>query len=178
MKPPAKTRISKARTEGVSVLLEEIRLAIEWNRPSILLAVQKNNRAGGKAEAALEKEIRAMMQQVVRMALCEQVSEFPRLLIQTPATSDRIFFIRHLDCDQRDRDIVYRLLNLYRETFVECNIRAVFWLTPQEATNLMRIAPDFWAFRHRVIELAPERNLKKSIRRGNGIPHGRNRLIV
>ena len=36
---------------------------------------------------------------------------------------------------------------------MEEKIRAVFWLTAVESRGLPRFAPDFWAFRHRVIEL-------------------------
>lgn len=156
-------KISKARAEGVTVLMEEIRLAVEWNRPSILLAVQKNNRSAGKAEASLEKEVRAMKQQVIRVNLCDRLSEFPRLLFHQAVPQGRIFFVRQLGCNQGDGKDGYRALNLHRETFVEQRIRAVFWLTADEASSLVRFAPDFWAFRHRVVEFAPERSsLKKN----------------
>jgi tetratricopeptide (TPR) repeat protein len=44
---------------------------------------------------------------------------------------------------------------------VENQIKVVFWLTPSEAANLPRFAPDFWSFRHRVIEFIARRTLGK-----------------
>jgi tetratricopeptide (TPR) repeat protein len=46
----------------------------------------------------------------------------------------------------------YRALNLRRELFIERGLRVVFWLTEGEAVALAQHAPDFWAFRHRVVE--------------------------
>jgi tetratricopeptide (TPR) repeat protein len=43
-------------------------------------------------------------------------------------------------------------LNLHRETLIEQKVKAVFLLTMREASNLPSYAPDFWAFRHRVLE--------------------------
>jgi tetratricopeptide (TPR) repeat protein len=40
---------------------------------------------------------------------------------------------------------------------VERAIKAVFWLTVNEAANIPRFAPDFWAFRHRVVEFISQR---------------------
>ena len=156
-KQPATLKISKARAEGVAVLMEEIQLAIEWNRPSILLSLQKSNRLRGNAEIALEKNLQKMKQEIVYVDLCRQLSNFPRLLFYAPESDQRIFFFNHLDCDVGDGRNVYRALNLHREAFIEQRIRSVFWLTPQEASSLVRFAPDFWAFRHRVVEFAPER---------------------
>lgn len=161
LKPTDGLKISKARAEGVAVLLDEIRLALEWNRPSILLAVQKNNLPFGKAEILLEESLRAMNQYVIRVDLCKQISDFPRLLFRTPESRQPVFFFSRLDCEAgRGRD-VYRALNLHRETLIEQHTCGIFWLTSEEAASLVRFAPDFWAFRHRVVEFAPERNLRK-----------------
>ena len=52
----------------------------------------------------------------------------------------------------------YRALNMQRELFVENRVKAVLWLTTAEAANLARHAPDFWAFRHRVVEFVSQRS--------------------
>lgn len=169
MKPPGKKRrgskqpdtpkFSKARAEGVSVLLDEIRLALEWNRPSILLAVQKNKRPLSKAEIVLEESLRCLNHDVIRVDLCKQLSVFPRLLFWSPASRQPVFFFSRLECEAGGGKDVYRALNLHRETLIEQHTCGVFWLSSEEAASLVRFAPDFWAFRHRVVEFAPERNL-------------------
>jgi Flp pilus assembly protein TadD len=47
---------------------------------------------------------------------------------------------------------------MQRELFVEERVKAVLWLTTAEANNLARHAPDFWAFRHRVVEFVSQRS--------------------
>ena len=48
----------------------------------------------------------------------------------------------------------------------------MFWLTLSEASNLPKFAPDFWAFRHRVIEFAsPHGSTEKSLPAGVLIWH-------
>jgi tetratricopeptide (TPR) repeat protein len=41
---------------------------------------------------------------------------------------------------------------MHREYLVEGNIKAIFWLTLNEGKQLARFSPDFWAFRHKVVE--------------------------
>jgi hypothetical protein len=157
IKQPNAPKIRKTRAEGVSVLLEEIRLALEWNRPSILLAVQKNNHPFSRAETALEKNLHTLNRDVLRVDLCRQLPVFPRFLFHPPGPHRRIYFFNHLECEAGGGTDVYRALNLHREIFIELHICAVFWLNSDEATSLVRFAPDFWVFRHRVVEFAPER---------------------
>lgn len=154
-------KISKAMDEGLSILLEEIELAIEWNRPGILLTVQKSNPAKSKAETMLEKKLKKISQKVMHVRLDDESPDFPRLLSQSPAQEDLIYFFSHLEPREGDRKDVYRALNLYRETFIEKRVRAVFWLSEVEAADMVRFAPDFWAFRHRVVEFAPQRGPRK-----------------
>jgi hypothetical protein len=45
-------------------------------------------------------------------------------------------------------------LNMHREYFIEGNIKAIFWLTINEARQLSRFSPDFWSFRHKVVEFS------------------------
>jgi tetratricopeptide (TPR) repeat protein len=60
----------------------------------------------------------------------------------------------------------YRALNMRRELLVDYDIRALFWLNKAESRSLSRIAPDFWAFRHRVIDFSPARDLDERILKG------------
>jgi tetratricopeptide (TPR) repeat protein len=50
---------------------------------------------------------------------------------------------------------------------MEHRFRTIFWLTENESRNLPQFAPDFWAFRHRVIEFALDRLHKE-----NALPSG------
>jgi tetratricopeptide (TPR) repeat protein len=55
----------------------------------------------------------------------------------------------------------YRALNIRRELLVDYQVRALFWLTRDETIELSHHAPDFWAFRHRVIEFNQPADLER-----------------
>jgi tetratricopeptide (TPR) repeat protein len=148
--------------ENISTLLEELLLAAKWERPSILLAVHKSKFGQDKAAAALETRLAAVGQHVVRITVDQDRSDVPHIVVGTPAAGQSIFFVSNLDwgggTDYKD---AYRALNIYRELFVDHHIKIVLWLTTSEASGLARYAPDFWAFRHRVVEFTGQRIPRK-----------------
>jgi tetratricopeptide (TPR) repeat protein len=152
---------SKGFSEGLSALLDELQLAIKWQRPSILLAVHKSKTGQIKAEHALKNELSKFAQKVICFQINNKQSDAIRLILDTQNFENVVFFITDIDHGAGvDGNDAYRALNLYRETLVEKRIRVIFWLTEKEASNLPRFAPDFWAFRHRVIEFASSRASK------------------
>jgi len=89
-------------------------------------------------------------------------SDIPMFLSKHPEREKTVFFIKRLKLGSKQAGHhVYRALNIRRELLVDHHIRAVFWVTEKEAADLPVHAPDFWSFRHRVIEFldvpAPER---------------------
>jgi tetratricopeptide (TPR) repeat protein len=64
----------------------------------------------------------------------------------------------------------YRALNIRRELLVDHQLRAIFWLTGAEARELSRHAPDFWAFRHRVVEFNRPADINRIALTGTGRP--------
>lgn len=154
---------SKGFSEGLLALLDELQLAIKWHRPSILLVVHKTKSGQIKAENALKIELEKFSQKVICFQVNNNQSDVIRLILNTQNYGDVVFFITDIDHGAgADGNDAYRALNLYRETLVEKRIRVVFWLTEKEASNLPRFAPDFWAFRHRVIEFTSSRSSKNA----------------
>ena len=148
--------------ENISILLEELVLADKWHRPSILLAVHKSKFGQDKAEKALEERLLALGQRVTRLTVDQEHSDIPHLLQPAPAGASTVFFVSNIDWGGGvDRKDAYRALNIYRELFVDNRLRVVLWLTVQEAASLAHFAPDFWAFRHRVIEFTGQRIPRK-----------------
>lgn len=149
---------SKSFDENIDSLFEELKLAIQWNRPSILLAVHKSIPSRAKAEAALHAMITKLGQAVVRVEATHESPDVARTILQATDRDKSVFFVSNIDRGGgEDGKDAYRALNIYRELFVEQRVRAVFWLTVNEALALPHHAPDFWAFRHRVIEFATPR---------------------
>ena len=144
-------------------LLDELQLAIKWHRPSILLVVHKTKSGQIKAENALKTKLDKFSQKVICFQVNNNQSDIIRLILDTQNYGDVVFFITDISHGAGvDGNDAYRSLNLYREILVEKQIRAVFWLTEKEASNLPRLAPDFWAFRHRLIEFASSRASKNA----------------
>ena len=139
--------------DNIQALFDELQLAVEWGRPSILLAVNKSKPGQTRAKTALEKKLTSLGQAVAHIEVGRENPNLAAAIAQTPGLERTVFFVTNLDWGEGDDDQnAYRALNIYREQFVESRVRVVFWLTAAEALNLPRQAPDFWAFRHRVIE--------------------------
>ena len=79
--------------------------------------------------------------------------DIPLLLSQRPERDRSVFSVSGLSHGGgKENANAYRALNIRREYFVDYAIRVVIWLAGDEAMALSRHAPDFWAFRHRVVE--------------------------
>lgn len=149
--------------ENIDALCEELSLAQKWGRPSILLAMHRSKFGQDKAARALADRLRKEGRTVVDLVVNNERPNLPRLMSAAPTADQVIFFVSNIDWGGgQDGKAAYRALNLYRELLVENRIKAVFWLTPNEATNLPHYAPDFWAFRHRYVEFASPRAATRS----------------
>lgn len=144
---------SSSFEDQVSTLLEEIDLAIKWDRPSILLAVFASEVINNQAQESLEKHLEWLGQKVTRIKVDKENFDLAWFLSQFDQHEKVVFFISGLRWGGgRSRTNAYQALNMRRELFVEQKIRLVIWLNRKEASDLPHHAPDFWAFRHRVVE--------------------------
>lgn len=143
--PPLLTR--------VQFLFDELSLAIQWDSACILLAVYRSEITREKAETALRKVIERGGQTVHKFRVTKTGYDVPVLLRDYPAREETVFFVSGLQWGGgRGYSNAYRALNLHREYLVETKIRSVFWITQAEAKKMTRHAPDFWAFRHKVVD--------------------------
>ncbi len=139
--------------ERIEILTRELELAVKWQRPCILLVLYSSEYVRSDVEAALENYLFDLGQRAVRLQLKDQRTEsVVSFLREFKDPANAVFMVHGLHWAASDQADVYSILNLQREFFVERQIRAVFWLTQNEIVNIARFAPDFWAYRHRVIE--------------------------
>ncbi len=154
-----KNPYSKSFEAGIENLRDEIQLALQWNRPSILIAIHKSKAGQTKSQLTLEKRIHDFNRKVEHIHANDKSIDLIRRIKTTANRENVVFFISALgNANNNSGDEVFRLLNMQREFFIENLIRAVFWLTKAEAEKLPHLAPDFWAFRHRTVEFAPTRD--------------------
>ena len=158
MKRPSESDLTKPEQvesfeERIALLFEELSFAIQWQRPSILLAFSESKYLRETAELVLERHLAGIGQQVVQYKVDEKHFDIPLLLSQRPDRDRSVYFVTGLfRGGGKESANAYRALNMRREYFVDYSIRAIIWLTKGEAIELSRHAPDFWAFRHRVVE--------------------------
>jgi tetratricopeptide (TPR) repeat protein len=139
--------------EHIDQLIEELSFAFQRQRPSILLVFYEAESMRAKAERALEKLLAENGHPLVPFRVEASNFDVPMLLAQHPEREHSVFSVTGLSHGGgKDGANAYRALNIRREYFVDYAIRVVIWLNNDEAMALSRHAPDFWAFRHRVVE--------------------------
>jgi len=163
--------------DRIDILFHELELATKWQRPSVLLAIYNSDDIRADADIALENRLHNLGQSTYHIRIKNQKNADISLLISELADfGNVVFFIEGLRWEAGEDDrCTYRILNKSREFFIENQIRVVFWLTEHEAIDLAHFAPDYWAFRHRVIEFVdspkPEQissQAQESAWQGNG----------
>jgi len=140
--------------DRVDILFRELELATKWQCPSLLLAIYSSEFVHGDAELALENRLLDLGQKAHHIVVKSQEdADIPLLISELNDLKNVVVFVDGLQwgCGQADYN-AYRCLDKHREFFIENRIRVVFWLTETEAIHLAHYAPDYWTFRHRVIE--------------------------
>ena len=153
---------TQAFNENLFIICDELHLAEHWGKASIIFTIHKDIFSQAKTKRALNKKLKESDNSFVEIEINKVKGNFIDYLLQHQKTKNPIFFISNIGWGGgRDNKDFYRILNLYRETFIEQRIKIIFFLTRTEASNLANFAPDFWAFRHRVLEFAGTRKKKK-----------------
>ena len=154
-------KLAEPFAERVERLARELRRAIRFDRPAILLAVYRSEFVRAEAEAALRDRLHKMGQRAIPVRVTSpDDADLPARLRDWPDQGDAVFFVNGL---QWGAPTIYSALNVRREYFVTGRLRAVFWLTEAEAVALTTQAPDFWVFRHRVVEFVEPPQVGKAV---------------
>ncbi|MEI6290619.1 MAG: tetratricopeptide repeat protein [Chloroflexota bacterium] len=139
--------------ENLSTLYDELELAGNYHRPSILLAAYRSRLVLLDAQVWLKTKLQKLKQKVFQVNVSQENWDIPLYLSSLADRDDHVFFVSGLMNGGGNAGMnAYRALNMRRELLVDHHIRAVFWLTENEANILPTQAGDFWAFRHRMVE--------------------------
>ncbi|MCS7011396.1 MAG: hypothetical protein N2049_11100 [Anaerolineales bacterium] len=138
----------------MSLLLDELTLAQKYNAPLICIGLYPSESTRKQALSLLKRRLQKVGLQVCSIQVDEQEYDIPRLLQKHPNLTDTIFSVYGLKSGGSKQAIrPYQALNVHREFLVEQNIRCIVWMTEKTYRRLLRLAPDFWAFRHHVVDL-------------------------
>ncbi len=160
--------------ERVNIILDELSLGIKWDRPCLIIAVYRSEYTKAMVQSILAKALGESGQGVLHYSVDKQHYDVPLELMEHPKHKQTVYFVGGLRWGGGRRySNAYRALNMHREYLVDGNVRAIFWVTKNEARQLARFSPDFWAFRHKVIEFPdlPSADEKKPLESSNGSFH-------
>ena len=153
----AKSIVAEPFEERFEILADELEFAIEHGLPALLLAVYSAELVRADVEEALGKRLQPLKQQIECVFINEDNYDLPLYLRERADVATTVYSVSGLRFGGgEDGRNAYRALNIRREYFVDDAMRVIFWLTEEEAFNLPRYAPDFWAFRHRTVEFMDE----------------------
>jgi len=143
----------EAFEERAGIVLDELALGTRWERPCLVMAAYRSEHTRHKVQTILEKSLAEAGQPIFHYLVDKDNYDIPRDLMEHPEHATAVFFVSGLRWGGgRGYSNAYRALNMHREYLVDGKVKAVFWMTGSEARQLTRFAPDFWAFRHQVVE--------------------------
>ncbi len=131
----------------VSRLDAYITRAFEHKKASILFAMYLSEFLRVEVENALEKSLLGRGLKMVRVD-AEENKDLPSFFTsQNPGNS--VFLVHNLENGFPE---AIHYLNFKREELIEQKVKAVFWVREEELARITLEAPDFFAFRNRVVE--------------------------
>jgi tetratricopeptide (TPR) repeat protein len=121
--------------------------AHKYNKASILFALYLSE----YVRADVEKEIRQLLNEQGLEALSVDAGEYKDLpsFFSSRSTDRTVFFVHSME---KGFPEALRYLNFKREEIIDHRVKVVFWVTDKELTRIGNEAPDFFAFRNRVVE--------------------------
>ena len=121
--------------------------AYKYNKASILFALYLSE----YVRADVEKEIKQLLDEQGLEALSVDAGEYKDLpsFFSSRSADRTVFFVHSME---KGFPEALRYLNFKREEIIEHGVKAVFWVTDEELTRIGNEAPDFFAFRNRVVE--------------------------
>ncbi len=162
--------------DRVNLVFDELSMGIQWARPCLVVLFYRSEKTKETVQTMLTGKLKETGQPAITYRVDKQHFDIPLDLLGHPQHTHAVYFIHDLRWGGgRGYSNAYRALNMHREYLVEGNVKAIFWLTEKEGRQLSRFAPDFWAFRHKVVEfldLPSSRKIKQEKTPGGSHFHG------
>jgi tetratricopeptide (TPR) repeat protein len=139
IKDPLEIRISR--------LGDYLIRAHKFNKASILFAMYLSEFARVDVENSLKRKLKEAGLETMDVNAGEY-KNLPGFFVSNEK-KEMVFLVKGMEKGFPD---VLNYLNFKREDLVENKIKVVFWVTENELTRISLEAPDFFAFRNRVVE--------------------------
>lgn len=149
--------------ERIDVLTGELRSAIQWQRPCLLMVAYTSEFVRSDFTTLLENSLIDMEQRIVHV----HVEDCLPSLEVFHRSENRIFFVDGFSAAWMQTKAFRSTINRYMEHFVRSSVRLVIWLTQKDAALLAQRAPELWNLRHQLIDLVespkPEQILRNTL---------------
>ncbi|MBA5941939.1 MAG: tetratricopeptide repeat protein [Methanophagales archaeon] len=133
--------------ERVSRLANYLNRAYKYNKPSILFAMYLSEFLRRDIEKSLTRVLDEQGLEVVRVD-AKNNKDLPAFF-SARNSGNNVFFVHNME---KGFPETLQYLNFKREELVEHHVKAVFWVREEELARICLEAPDFFAFRNRVVE--------------------------
>ncbi|MBU4372850.1 MAG: tetratricopeptide repeat protein, partial [Euryarchaeota archaeon] len=131
----------------VSRLGNYLTRAHKYNKPSILFAMYLSEFLRSDVEKSLEKFLKDKGIKVVSVDAGKN-KDIPSY-ISSMNSNNTVFLVHNME---KGIPEALQFLNFKREELVEHHAKVVFWVREEELARISSDAPDFFAFRNRVVE--------------------------
>ncbi len=142
----------------VSRLCNYLIRAYKYKKPSILFAMYLSEFLRADVENSLEKSLKEQGFKVVSVDAGKN-KDIP-FFISSMNSNNTVFLVFNME---KGFPEALQFLNFKREELIGNNAKVVFWVKEEELARISQDAPDFFAFRNRVVEFM-ETPLAKEIR--------------
>jgi len=133
--------------ERVLRLANYLSRAYKYNKPSILFAMYLSEFLRSDVDKSLESALAEQGLEVVSVDTAN-FKDLPSFFA-AKNSDNTVFFVYNLD---KGFPEVLQYLNFKREVLVEHQVKVLFWVREAELARISLDAPDFFAFRNRVVE--------------------------
>lgn len=131
----------------ISRLSNYITRAYKYDKPSLLFAIYMSEFIRADVEKSLEKSLKKEGLKVVNINV-EKNKDLPSF-ISSMNSQNTVFFVQNMENGFPE---ALQFLNFKREELVDHHAKVVFWVKEEELARIGEEAPDFFAFRNRVVE--------------------------
>jgi len=164
---PTPTQGSESFEDRITILSQELDLAIRWGRSCTLMVAYSSEYVRADSVSMLENFLMDRNQKVIWIhagdSNTHSLGFWYRILNDNP---DVVFFVDGLG-NLENQHALKEILDQHSYLFFENSVRIVFWLTHKETSALAYQAPALWEIRSRFIELVtapkPEQILQSAL---------------
>jgi hypothetical protein len=131
----------------VSRLFNYLTRAYKYNKPSILFVMYLSEFLRSDVEESLKSALDEQGLEVVNVD-AGNIKDLPAFF-SSINSDNTVFSVQNMEKGFPD---ALQYLNFKREELIEHQVKALFWVREEELARISLDAPDFFAFRNRVVE--------------------------